>query len=234
MTACAHAVLVVDDEPQLRRLLRSALAAEGFRVIEAATAQRALIEAANHKPDLVILDLGLPDSDGGTVVKAIRAWSALPIVILSARTDEQQKIDALEAGADDYVTKPFATGELLARVRAALRRAASSAEHGHVLQLGALTIDLGARTARGPAAAVHFTPVEYRLLAALARQRGAVATQRRLLAEVWGPEHVNDAHYLRIYMKQLREKIEADPARPRFLLTEIGIGYRLLSGGEES
>lgn len=233
MTSAAHAILVVDDEPQLRRLLRAALTAEGFRVIEADSARRGLIEASSHKPDLVILDLGLPDGDGQTVVEGIRAWSSLPIVVLSARTAEQQKIAALDAGADDYVTKPFAMGELLARVRAALRRAAKAEDdahgNGHVLRLGDVEIDLARRLAKGPAGALHFTPVEYRLLTALARQRGGVATQRRLLAQVWGPEHVDDAHYLRVYMKQLRDKIERAPAQPRYLLTEIGVGYRLVT-----
>jgi two-component system KDP operon response regulator KdpE len=230
VTEAAHAVLVVDDEPQLRRLLRTTLAAEGFRVIEAETAQRALVEAASHKPDLVILDLGLPDADGGTVVSGIREWSTLPIVVLSARTDEQQKIAALDAGADDYVTKPFAVGELLARVRAALRRAARPADVTSPLRLGTVEIDLDRRRATGPQGPLHFTPIEYRLLAALARHRGAVATQRQLLREVWGPDHVDQPHYLRVYMKQLRAKIEPDPAQPRHLVTETGVGYRLLLG----
>jgi two-component system KDP operon response regulator KdpE len=229
VTEAPHAVLVVDDEPQLRHLLRTTLAAEGFRVVEAETARRALIEAASHKPDLVILDLGLPDADGGTVVSGIREWSTMPIVVLSARTDEQQKIAALDAGADDYVTKPFAVGELLARVRAALRRAARPADVAGPLRLGPVEIDLERRRASGPRGALHFTPIEYRLLAALACHRGAVATQRQLLREVWGPDHVDQPHYLRIYMKQLRDKIEPDPTRPRHLLTEIGVGYRLVS-----
>jgi two-component system KDP operon response regulator KdpE len=228
MTSTAHTVLVVDDEPQLRRVLRAALAAEGFRVVEADSARRALIEASSHKPDLVILDLGLPDADGTSVVQGIRAWSALPILILSARTDEKQKIAALDAGADDYVTKPFAAGELLARVRAALRRTAQGDRPGTVLKFGAVQIDLARRTANGPDGPLRFTPVEFRLLTALARQRGAVATQRRLLVEVWGPEHTSDSHYLRIYMKQLRDKIEPDPTQPRYLLTEVGVGYRLV------
>ncbi len=232
MTAAAHAVLVVDDDPRLRRLLRTTLEAEGFRVIEAETAGRGLIEAANHKPDLVLLDLGLPDAEGHTVVRGIREWSSLPIVVLSARIDEQQKIAALDAGADDYITKPFTTGELLARVRAALRRAARPADP-RPLALGPIVIDLARRTARGPAGEVHFTPIEYRLLAALARHEGGVATQRQLLREVWGPDKVDQPHYLRIYMKQLRAKIEADPARPRHLQTEIGVGYRLVSGEPE-
>jgi len=229
MTGAAHAVLVVDDDPQLRRLLRTTLAAQGFRVIEAETAGRGLIEAKSHKPDLVILDLGLPDTEGHAVVRGIREWSSMPIVVLSARVDEQQKIAALDAGADDYVTKPFTVGELLARIRSALRRAAQPAESGELLQLGTTQIDLARRDARGPQGEVHFTPIEYRLLAALARHRGAVATQRQLLREVWGPEHVDQPHYLRVYMKQLRAKIEPDPAQPRYLLTEIGIGYRLLA-----
>jgi two-component system, OmpR family, KDP operon response regulator KdpE len=231
MTAAAHAILVVDDEPQLRRLLRATLTAEGFRVIEADTARRALIEAASHKPDLILLDLGLPDADGQTVVAGVREWSAMPIVVLSARTDERQKIVALDAGADDYVTKPFTVGELLARVRAALRRASRPAEAGQVLRLGDLEIDLERRRAAGPAGEIHFTPIEYRLLAALARSGGGVATQRQLLRDVWGPEHVEDLHYLRVYMKQLRDKIEQDPAHPRHLLTELGVGYRLVGAG---
>jgi two-component system, OmpR family, KDP operon response regulator KdpE len=234
MTTASHAVLVIDDEPQLRRLLYATLAAEGFRVIEAENARRGLIEAASHKPDLVILDLGLPDAEGHTVVRGIREWSSLPIVVLSARVDEQQKIAALDAGADDYVTKPFAVGELLARVRAALRRAARPGDAGRPLQLGRVTINFEQRTAQGPAGEIHFTPLEYRLLAALARHDGAVATQRQLLREVWGPDRIDQPHYLRIYMKQLREKIEADPARPQFLRTETGVGYRLLTSGSDS
>ncbi len=229
MIVAQHAVLVVDDDPRLRRLLRTTLEAEGFRVIEAETARRGLIEAANHKPDLLILDLGLPDAEGHTVVSGIRQWSSLPIVVLSARIDEAQKIAALDAGADDYVTKPFAVGELLARVRAALRRAARPSD-ARPLTLGRVVVDLARRSAQGPAGEIHFTPIEYRLLAALARHDGGVATQRQLLREVWGPDKVDQPHYLRVYMQQLRQKIEADPARPRHLLTEIGVGYRLVSG----
>jgi two-component system, OmpR family, KDP operon response regulator KdpE len=233
LTDALHAVLVVDDEPSLRRLLHTALTAAGFRVIEAESARRALIEARSHKPDLVILDLGLPDGDGHDVVAGIRAWSALPIVVLSARTEEQQKVRALDAGADDYVTKPFSVPELLARVRVALRRGARGAVGEAQLVLGEVTIDLARRTARrlapGGVVPIHFTPIEYRLLAALARHGGTVATQRQLLREVWGPDHVDQSHYLRIYMKQLRAKIEHDPAQPRFLRTEIGVGYRLVA-----
>lgn len=227
MTHAQHSVLIVDDEPQLRRLLRTALEAS-FRVIEADTARRALIEAATHKPDVVVLDLGLPDAEGHEVVRGIRAWSALPIVVLSARTEEEQKIRALDAGADDYVTKPFSVPELLARLRAALRRAAQvPGQEFEPLQLGDTRIDLARRTATRSGQAIHFTPIEYRLLAALAKHGGMVATQRQLLREVWGPDRINQAHYLRVYMKQLRQKIEPDPTQPQFILTEIGVGYRL-------
>lgn len=227
MTQVQHSVLVVDDEPQLRRLLRTML--EGsFRVIEAETARRALIEAATHKPDVVVLDLGLPDAEGHDVVRGIREWSALPIIVLSARIEEAQKIRALDAGADDYVTKPFSTPELLARLRVALRRSAQVPGQEFVpLQLGEVCIDLARREATRDGAPLHFTPIEYRLLLALAKQGGMVATQRQLLREVWGPEHVEQPHYLRVYMKQLRQKIELDPAQPQYLLTEIGVGYRL-------
>jgi two-component system KDP operon response regulator KdpE len=233
VTVAAHAVLVVDDDPLLRRLLRATLAAEGFRIIEAESAKRGLIEAASHKPDLVILDLGLPDADGHSVVRGIREWSSLPIVVLSARSEEREKVAALDAGADDYVTKPFATGELLARVRSALRRAARPIDAAEPLALGAVQIDLVRRRATGPQGPIHFTPIEYRLLAALAQHHGGVATQRALLRQVWGPDRVDQPHYLRVYMKQLREKIEPDPARPRFLLTDIGVGYRLRLDADE-
>ncbi|MGZ8993706.1 MAG: response regulator [Burkholderiaceae bacterium] len=227
MTQALHSVLIVDDEPQLRHLLRTALD-KSFRVIEADTARRALIEAATHKPDVVVLDLGLPDAEGHDVVRGIREWSALPIVVLSARTEEAQKIRALDAGADDYVTKPFSVPELLARLRVALRRSAQvQGQEFEPLQLGDTHIDLARRTASRAGQALHFTPIEYRLLAALAKQGGMVVTQRQLLREVWGPDHVDQPHYLRVYMKQLRQKIESDPTQPQYLLTEIGVGYRL-------
>lgn len=227
MTNVQHSVLIVDDEPQLRRLLRTAL--EGsFRVIEADTAQRALVEAATHKPDVIVLDLGLPDAEGHEVVRGIRSWSAMPIVVLSARTEEEQKIRALDAGADDYVTKPFSVPELLARLRVALRRAAQvPGQEFEPLQLGDTHIDLARRTGTRSGQPLHFTPIEYRLLAALAKHGGMVVTQRQLLREVWGPDHVDQPHYLRVYMKQLRKKIEPDPTQPQFILTETGVGYRL-------
>jgi two-component system KDP operon response regulator KdpE len=228
MTEAPHAILVIEDEPQIRRFLGSSLRASGYRVIEAESGARGLIEAGSHKPDLVLLDLGLPDMDGVELVRRLRTWASLPILILSARTEETQKIAALDAGADDYVTKPFAVGELLARIRVALRHAArppGSAEC--IVSLGEITVDLERRTARGPAVEIHLTPTEFRLLAALARHDGMVVTQRQLLKEVWGPSHVEQPHYLRVYMKQLRDKLEPEPARPQYLLTETGVGYRL-------
>lgn len=227
MTTASHAILIVDDEPQLRHVLCTMLTIEGFRVIEAETAERALIEARSHKPDLVLLDLGLPDADGEAVVKAVRRWSSMPIVVLSARVDEAQKVRALDAGADDYVTKPFSAGELLARIRSALRRAVKQADNEGLLRFAEIEVDLVKRRAVGPRGEIRLTPLEFRLIAALARHQGGVATQRRLLAEVWGPDHVDDTHYLRVYMKQLREKLEEDPANPRYLRTETGVGYRL-------
>ncbi len=226
------AILVVEDEPEIRRFLRAALGAEGYRVVEAETGARGAIEAGSHKPDLAIVDLGLPDIDGVEVIRRIRAWSPMPIVVLSARAREQAKVEALDAGADDYVTKPFGVGELLARVRVALRHAARTAGSGATrLRFGEVEADLERRRVTRGGSEVHLTPIEFRLLACLAQHLGLVVTHRQLLKEVWGPSHVEHTHYLRIYMKQLREKLEADPLRPRHLLTEIGVGYRLL--GEE-
>jgi two-component system KDP operon response regulator KdpE len=229
MTGAGHLILVVEDEPQIRHFLRTTLTAEGYRVIEAATGQRGAIEAATHKPDLVIVDLGLPDLDGAEVVKQIRAWSALPILILSARSAEAEKVVALDAGADDYVTKPFGVGELTARIRVALRHAVhgSKQDVAGVLSFGNIEVDLERRLVRADGKDVHLTPIEFRLLGCLAKHAGMVLTHRHLLREVWGPSYVDQAHYLRIYMKQLRHKLEPDPARPRYLLTETGVGYRL-------
>ncbi len=223
-------ILVVEDEPEIRRFLRSSLEAEGYRVAEASTARRGVVDAGTHKPDVVIVDLGLPDFDGVEVVRQVRQWSTVPILILSARTQERSKIDAFEAGADDYVTKPFGMRELLVRIKVALRHAARSRTGGVVLHFDEAVVDLERRTATRDTAPLHLTPIEFRLLAALARHLGMVVTHRQLLAEVWGPSHVGDTHYLRIYVKQLRDKLEPDPLRPRHLVTEIGVGYRLVCG----
>ena len=221
-------ILLVEDEPEIRQFLRSTLGAEGYRVVESPTASRGAIDAGTHKPDLAIVDLALPDYDGAELIREIRSWSSMPIVVLSARHQERTKIDALDAGADDYITKPFGVGELLARVRAALRHAARSPS-GQALALGPARIDLEKRRAFRDGAEVHLTPIEFRLLAFLAKHLGMVVTHRQLLAEVWGPSHVEHTHYLRIYMKQLRDKLEVDPVQPRYLLTETGVGYRLVA-----
>jgi two-component system KDP operon response regulator KdpE len=221
-------VLVVEDEPEIRRFLRATLGLEGYRVVESATGRRGSIDAGTHKPDLAIVDLALPDVDGIEVIRRIREWSPMPIIVLSARVQERSKIDALDAGADDYVTKPFGVGELLARVRAALRGAVRSTSGAPTLHLGDAVVDLERRVASRGGAEIRLTPIEFRLLAALTKHLGMVVTHRQLLTEVWGPTHAADTHYLRIYMKQLRDKLEADPVRPRHLLTETGIGYRLV------
>ncbi len=227
MTTPGATILIVEDEPEIRRFLRSALAAEGHKVVESATARRGTIDAATHKPDLVIVDLGLPDYDGIEVIQQIRAWSPMPIIVLSAHVQESSKISAFDAGADDYVTKPFGIGELIARVRVALRRVLRTASGQHVLCLGATTIDIEARTATRDGKPVHLTPIEFRIVTCLAKNPGMVVTHRQLLTEVWGPTHASDTHYLRIYLKQLRDKLEDDPVQPRYLITETGIGYRL-------
>lgn len=228
MTQAQHQVLVVEDEPDIRGILRTLLRAASYRVIEADSAARAVIEARSHKPDLLLVDLGLPDADGFRVIRAVREWSPVPIVVLSARTMEEQKIQALDAGADDYVTKPFSAPELLARVRAALRRNVRSAEQLPTLQVGTVTIDLSRRMATAPSEEVHFTPLEYRVLECLARQSGMIVTQRQLISEAWGPDKLGDTRSLRVCIKNLRQKFEPDPARPQYLLTEAGVGYRLL------
>ena len=229
MTETMFRILVVEDDADLRDVLRALLEAEGYRVIEAATAARALIEARSHKPDAALVDLGLPDRDGQVVIRKIREFSPVPIIVLSARTMESDKVLALDGGADDYVTKPFSSTELLARVRAALRRSARSAEQPETLRFAELTVNLGTREAGGPGGALHFTPVEYRLLVCLARGHGLVVTQDQIIREVWGPDRVTDTRGLRSYVKMLREKIEPDPARPRVLVTEPGVGYRLIA-----
>ena len=232
MTQALHQVLIVEDEPDIRGILRTLLKTAGYRVIETETAARAIVEARSHKPDLLLVDLGLPDADGVKVIRAVREWSPVPIVVLSARTMESQKIEALDAGADDYVTKPFSAPELLARVRAALRRNVRGAEQVPNLQIGSISIDLTRRQAVGAEGDVHFTPLEYRVLESLARQSGMIVTQRQLINEAWGPDKAGDTRSLRVCIKNLRTKLEPDPARPQYLLTEAGVGYRLLLPGD--
>ena len=228
MTQSVATIVVIEDEPEIRRFLRSALGAEGYKVVESANARRGLIDAATHKPDLAIVDLGLPDFDGVEVIRGIRAWSPMPILVLSARAREHAKVQALDAGADDYVTKPFSVGELLARVRVALRHRTRTAEGSNTLKLGSAIVDLAARRATRDGKEVHLTPIEFRLVTSLAKNLGMVVTHRQLLNEVWGPTHLADTHYLRIYMKQLRDKLESDSLRPRYFITETGVGYRLV------
>lgn len=226
MTQAMHQILLVEDEPGIRAVLRVLLEAEHYRVVEAATAARAAVEARSHKPDLLLVDLGLPDGDGLTVIREVRQWSPVPIVVLSARTLEEQKIAALDAGADDYVTKPFSAPELLARVRAALRRNVRGTDRVPLLRLGGIRIDLTRRTAQGRQGGIHLTPLEYRALECLARQAGSIVTQAQLMREVWGPGRLDDTRNLRVCIKNLRQKLEPDPRRPQYLLTETGIGYR--------
>jgi two-component system KDP operon response regulator KdpE len=227
MTQAMHQVLVIEDEPEIRNVVRVLLETERYRVVEAENAARGEIEARAHKPDLLLVDLGLPDGDGITVIRNVRAWSPVPIIVLSARTMEEQKIAALDTGADDYVTKPFSAPELLARVRAALRRNVRSAE-GAALQLGATRVDLAHRQAtKGEGDEVHLTPLEYRVLESLARNAGMIVKQEQVIREVWGPDRSDDTRSLRVTIRNLRQKLEPDPRRPRYLVTEAGLGYRL-------
>jgi len=232
VTQAMYQVLIIEDEPAIRAVLRVLLQTEGYRCVEADTALRAEIEARSHKPDLLLIDLGLPDGDGLTVIRRVRAWSQVPIVVLSARTMEEQKIAALDAGADDYVTKPFSAPELLARLRAALRRDVRGSAPVAPLQFGPLQVDLARREARGGAGEVHLTPLEYRVLACLARHLGSIVMQRQLIREVWGPERQDDSRSLRVCIKNLRAKLEPDPPQPRYLITETGLGYRLRADDE--
>jgi two-component system, OmpR family, KDP operon response regulator KdpE len=227
VTQAMHQVLVIEDEPEIRHVLRVLLESERFRFIEAATAARADIEARAHKPDLLLVDLGLPDGDGLRVIRRVRTWSPVPIIVLSARTMEEEKIAALDAGADDYITKPFSAPELMARVRAALRRNVRGSDSTGVLILGPSCVDLTRRTARGPTGEIHLTPLEFRVLECLARQSGLIVMQDQLVREVWGPTHLGDTRSLRVCMKNLRSKLEPEPPRPRYLVTEAGLGYRL-------
>ena len=229
-TATGPVVLVIEDEPPIRRFLRPSLASQGYRVVEAETGEDGLLQAATRQPDLVVLDLGLPDLDGIEVIRRLREWATVPIIVLSARGGESDKVAALDAGADDYVAKPFAVGELLARARVALRHSAQGREPGEsTFTLRHLRVDLGRRRVWLGDVEVRLTPIEYRLLAVLVRHAGKVLTHRQLLQEVWGPGQVEQTHYLRVYMANLRRKLEADPARPQLLRTEPGVGYRLLT-----
>lgn len=220
-------VLIVEDDASIAQFVAASLSAHGLRPITATTAAQGLGEAQAQRPQLVIVDLGLPDMDGIELIALLRARTTTPVLVLSARTREAQKIAALDAGADDYLTKPFGVGELLARVRAMLRRAAVSPEPEPQVRVGGLALDREAHEVRLDGTPVHLTPLEYRLLERLARMPGKVVTHRQLLADVWGTEQVDQLHYLRIYMGHLRAKIEANPAEPRYLLTELGVGYRL-------
>ena len=227
--ATAPTALLVEDEPQIRRFVRAALEAEGWQVHESATLQRGLIDAGTRRPDLVVLDLGLPDGDGIDFLGDLRKWSAVPVIVLSARVGEDEKIRALDAGADDYLTKPFGVGELLARVRATLRRQRQPASPDDgVVRFGDVSVDVQNRLVMRDKQLVHVTPTEFRLLSVLVKNAGRVVTNPQLLREVWGPSNSENGHYLRIYMGHLRQKLEADPAQPQYLLTETAVGYRLL------
>ncbi len=233
-SARAVHVLVVEDEAPIRRLLRTTLEAEGYAVHEAATGREARTLAGNRRVDLYLIDLGLPDGDGCELIRDLRAWNRRPIIVLSARSQEAQKVSALDAGADDFVTKPFGVAELHARLRVALRHASQTAMDGDTcVRCGGVVIDLAAKAVRRDGELVRLTPTQWRLLEVLARQAGRVVTAQALLQEVWGPHHAEQGHYLRIYVRQLRQKLEHEPARPRFLITETGLGYRLLADGPQ-
>lgn len=229
MSEAVAKLLIVEDEAEIRRFVRLSLTMEGFEVFEADSVKRGLIEAGTRHPDLVILDLGLPDGDGVDLIRDLRTWSDVPVLVLSARTTEEDKIAALDAGADDYLVKPFGARELLARVRAHLRRRGAGVVAGSSLvEFGDVKIDLARRTVERAGQPLHLTPIEYRLLTHLAAHPHCVLTHRQVLSAVWGPNHVQDTHYLRVYMGHLRKKIEADPSQPRHLVTETAIGYRFV------
>jgi two-component system KDP operon response regulator KdpE len=225
-------ILIVEDEADIRRFVRLALQSEGHEVFEAETVQRGLIDAGTRQPDALVLDLGLPDGDGLELIREVRGWSAMPILVLSARGRELDKIAALDLGADDYLVKPFGAGELLARLRAQLRRGRALGQPGEpLLAFGDVQLDLARRSVTRAGQPLHLTPIEYRLLTQLVGQPDRVQTYRQLLQAVWGPGHAEDTHYVRVHMANLRKKIEADPARPYHLLTEAGVGYRFVAGG---
>jgi two-component system, OmpR family, KDP operon response regulator KdpE len=222
-------VVLIEDEPQIRRFLRATLNGQGYRLFEASTGADGVVEVGTRQPDVVIVDLGLPDMDGLDVIGRVREWSSVPIIVLSARGQERDKVAALDAGADDYVSKPFSAGELMARIRVALRHTAGASHEGDdaVFLVGELRVDLLHRQVLVGQKQVHLTPIEYKLLTTLVHHAGKVVTHQHLLREVWGPSHTEQAHYVRVYMAHLRHKLEAEPARPRYLLTEPGVGYRL-------
>jgi two-component system KDP operon response regulator KdpE len=222
-------ILIVEDDPEILRVLQASLEAGGYRLAVAGSLADGLVEAQSRQPDLVLLDLGLPDGDGLTLIPRLRQFSRAPILVLSARGREEDKITALDLGADDFVAKPFLTGELHARIRAGLRRIRDAAQVEELYRFGSVEVDLVGRTVRRDQMEVHLTPTEFKLLATLIENRGKVLTHRYLLNAVWGPQNIDQSQYLRVYMKQLRQKLEADPARPKFLKTETGIGYRFLS-----
>jgi two-component system KDP operon response regulator KdpE len=229
MSESLPVALLIEDEPQIRRFVRTALEAEGWNVHETDTVRQGLIDAGTRKPELIILDLGLPDGDGMDFLRDLRGWSKVPVIVLSARVGEQDKIEALDAGADDYLTKPFGVGELLARVRAASRRRQEAGSpHGAIFEFGDVKIDLSLRTVQKRGSAIHLTPIEYRLLTLLIANSGKVLTHRQILREVWGPSHSEDGHYVRVYMGHLRQKLEDEPAQPKHILTETAVGYRLV------
>jgi len=230
----APVVILVEDERQIRRFVRTALEAEGWSVHETETLRQGLIDSGTRKPELIILDLGMPDGDGMEFLRDLRGWSSVPVIVLSARVGEQDKIDALDAGADDYLTKPFGVGELLARVRAASRRRREAGGTvGSVFEFGDVKVDLSLRTVHKREAPIHLTPIEYRLLGLLIANAGKVLTHRQILREVWGPSHTEDGHYVRVYMGHLRQKLENDPAQPKHILTETAVGYLLVQVARE-
>ncbi|WP_428827107.1 two-component system response regulator KdpE [Azonexus sp. IMCC34842] len=230
MSATTPTVIVVEDEENIRRFIKLALEAEHLIVHEADSVSRGLIEAGTRQPDLVVLDLGLPDGDGIDLIRDLRTWSEVPIIVLSARTAETEKVAALDAGADDYLTKPFGAAELLARVRANLRRSSKAGSTGlSVFEFGTVRVDLGKRIVEKDGLPIHLTPIEFRLLAYLIANPDSVLTHRQLLKAVWGPSHAEDSHYVRVYMGHLRKKIEGDPTRPKYILTESGVGYRFVT-----
>jgi two-component system KDP operon response regulator KdpE len=227
VTIAMFLVLVIEDDAGLRNMLRTLLEAQRYRVAEAKTGERGIVEARNYRPDLILVDLGLPDMHGASVVREIRTFAPVPILVLTARTSESDKVTALDAGADDYVTKPFSAPELLARIRAVLRRRVRVGNVPASVQIGTITVDLSGRSARGPEGLIHLTPLEYRVLECLVGRAGMIVTQEQLIRDVWGPDRTNDTRRLRSYIKFLRQKLEPDPSRPRYLVTETGVGYRL-------